>query len=97
MRRRFCRSKSAEANFYYSGDTATLRWTWKLISEKTKIKFAVSSCVGGTSLTMDADDAIHAAGLVQCKEVMGVHYDTFPPIKIDHMLLPKKGNSGRRD
>jgi 3-oxoacyl-[acyl-carrier protein] reductase len=31
-----------------------------------------------------AEDAIRAAGLVQCKEAMGVHYDTFPPIKIDH-------------
>jgi len=82
--------ESAEANFYYSGDTA-LTLDMKLISEKTKIKFAVM-CVGGT-LTMDADDAIRAAGLVQCKEVMGVHYDTFPPIKIDHAVAKEKFRS----
>ena len=84
--------ESAEANFYYSGDTA-LTLDMKLISETTKLKFAVL-CIGGT-LTMDIDDAIPAAGLLQCKDVMGVHYDTFPSIKIDHAAA--KENSGRRD
>jgi len=73
--------ESAEGNFYYSGDTA-LTLDMKLISETTKLTFAVM-CVGGT-LTMGVDDAIRAAGFVECKEVMGVHYDTFPHIKIDH-------------
>jgi L-ascorbate metabolism protein UlaG (beta-lactamase superfamily) len=82
--------ESSDANFYYSGDTA-LTLDVKLISETTKLKFAVM-CVGGT-LTMDIDDAIRAAGLVQCKEVMGVHYDTFPPIKIDHTVAKEKFRS----
>ncbi len=73
--------ESPEDNFYYSGDTA-LTLDMKLVSEATKLKFAIL-CVGGT-LTMDAGEAIRAAGLLQCKEVMGVHYDTFPQIKIDH-------------
>ena len=73
--------ESADANFYYSGDTA-LTLDMKLVSETTKLKFAVL-CIGGT-LTMDIDDAIRAADLLQCQEVMGVHYDTFPAIKIDH-------------
>ena len=62
--------ESPEGNFYYSGDTA-LTLDMKLVSETTKLQFAVL-CIGGT-LTMDADDAIRAAGLIQCKEVMGVH------------------------
>jgi L-ascorbate metabolism protein UlaG (beta-lactamase superfamily) len=82
--------ESSDDNFYYSGDTA-LTLDMKLISETTKLKFVVM-CVGGT-LTMDADDAIRAAGLVRCKEVMGVHYDTFPPIKIDHAVAKEKFRS----
>ena len=79
--------ESAEGNFYYSGDTA-LTLDMKLISEKTKLKFAVL-CVGGT-LTMDAEEAIRATALLQCKEVMGVHYDTFPPIVMDHAAATDK-------
>lgn len=79
--------ESREANFYYSGDSA-LTLDMKLISEATRLKFAVL-CVGG-NYTMDPDDAIRAAGFLQCKEVMGVHYDTFPPIKIDHAAAKEK-------
>jgi L-ascorbate metabolism protein UlaG (beta-lactamase superfamily) len=79
--------ESADGNFYYSGDTA-LTLDMKLISEITKLKFAVL-CVGGI-LTMDAEQAIRAANLLQCKDVMGVHYDTFPPIVIDHAVAKDK-------
>jgi L-ascorbate metabolism protein UlaG (beta-lactamase superfamily) len=79
--------ESSEGNFYYSGDTA-LTLDMKLISETTKLKFAVL-CIGG-NFTMDLEDAIRAAGLVQCKDVIGVHYDTFPPIKIDHAAAKEK-------
>jgi L-ascorbate metabolism protein UlaG (beta-lactamase superfamily) len=82
--------ESADANFYYSGDTA-LTLDMKLISETTKLKFAVL-CIGGI-LTMDIDDAIRAADLLQCKDVMGVHYDTFPLIKIDHAAAKEKFRS----
>jgi L-ascorbate metabolism protein UlaG (beta-lactamase superfamily) len=73
--------QSAEGNFYYSGDTA-LTSDMKLVSETTKLNFAVL-CIGGT-LTMDLDGAARAAELLQCKQVMGVHYDTFPNIQISH-------------
>jgi len=78
--------ESAEGNFYYSGDTA-LTLDMKLIAE-TPLKFAVL-CVGD-NFTMGADDAIKAADFVGCKEVLGVHYDTFPPIKIDHAMAKGK-------
>jgi L-ascorbate metabolism protein UlaG (beta-lactamase superfamily) len=79
--------ESSEGNFYYSGDTA-LTLDMKLISETTKLKFVIL-CIGG-NFTMDPDDAARAAALLQCKEIMGVHYDTFPPIKIDHAATKEK-------
>jgi L-ascorbate metabolism protein UlaG (beta-lactamase superfamily) len=82
--------ESADANFYYSGDTA-LTLDMKLISETTKLRFAIL-CVGGT-LTMDIDDAIRAASLLECEDVMGVHYDTFPSIKIDHAAAKEQFRS----
>lgn len=38
----------------------------------------------GDNFTMGYEDAIIAAELIQCNKVVGVHYDTFEYIKIDH-------------
>ena len=73
--------ESAEGNFYYSGDTA-LTLDMKLIGESTPLAFA-ALCLGG-NYTMDAQDALKAAQLLNCNQILGVHFDTFPPIKIDH-------------
>jgi L-ascorbate metabolism protein UlaG (beta-lactamase superfamily) len=54
----------------------------KWIGESTNLRFA-ALCIGD-NFTMGAGDAATAAGWVQCNEVLGVHYDTFPPIRIDH-------------
>ena len=70
--------ESAVGNFYYSGDTA-LTLDMKLIAESTRLSFAVL-CIGG-NFTMDADDAVNYGAI---GAVIGAHYDTFPPIKIDH-------------
>jgi L-ascorbate metabolism protein UlaG (beta-lactamase superfamily) len=32
---------------------------------------------------MGIDDAIKAAEFVRCPEILGLHYNTFPPIRID--------------
>lgn len=79
--------ESAHGNFYYCGDTA-LTMDMKLIGESTRLAFA-ALCIGG-NFTMDAADAVRAARLVECDEIVGVHYDTFPPIKIDHEEARKK-------
>ncbi len=79
--------ESAEGNFYYSGDTA-LTLDMKLIGESTKLKFAVL-CIGD-NFTMGPADAVKAAEFVRCNEVLGAHYDTFPPIKIDHAAAQEK-------
>lgn len=74
--------ESTEGNFYFSGDTA-LTFDMKLIGESTQLKFA-ALCIGD-NFTMGPDDAVKAADFVRCNEILGVHYDTFPPIKIDHV------------
>jgi len=73
--------ESDEGNFYYSGDTA-LTLDMKLIGESTPLAFA-ALCIGGC-FTMDVRDAAKAAKFVNCNQILGLHYDTFPPIKIDH-------------
>jgi L-ascorbate metabolism protein UlaG (beta-lactamase superfamily) len=73
--------ESAAGNFYYSGDTA-LTMDMKLIGESTRLTFAVL-CLGD-NFTMGIEDAIRAADFVRCDKILGVHYDTFPPIRIDH-------------
>jgi len=37
----------------------------------------------GGHYTMDVADAVKAADFINCKQIVGVHYDTFPPIRID--------------
>jgi len=73
--------ESPDGNFYFSGDTA-LTLDMKLIGESTKLKFA-ALCIGD-NFTMGPDDAVKAADFVRCQEILGVHFDTFPQIKIDH-------------
>ncbi len=75
------------ANFYYSGDT-TLMMDMQLIPRYAKLDFAILP-VGG-NFTMDADDAVMAADFIQCDKVIGVHFDTFGYIKIDHEAAKKK-------
>ena len=81
-----------EGAFYYSGDTA-LTMDMKLIPEEFDIRFAVLPI--GDNFTMGASDAARAAGFVGTKTVVGVHYDTFPPIQIDkheaHATFEKSG------
>jgi L-ascorbate metabolism protein UlaG (beta-lactamase superfamily) len=69
-----------EGNFYYSGDTA-LTLDMELIPRWAKLDFAVMPI--GDNFTMGAEDAIMAAEMIECKQIVGVHYDTFGYIKID--------------
>ena len=79
--------ETPEGNFYYSGDTA-LTADMALIGESTRLKFA-ALCIGDT-FTMGVDDAVRAAQMVRCDDIVGVHYDTFPPIKIDRAAAIQK-------
>jgi L-ascorbate metabolism protein UlaG (beta-lactamase superfamily) len=72
--------ESADGNFYYSGDTA-LTMDMKLIAQQTALRFAVLPI--GDFFTMGIDDAVRAAEFAGTTKIVGVHYDTFPPIKLD--------------
>lgn len=78
--------ETSDGNFYYSGDTA-LTLDMKLVGEKTNLSFAVFPI--GDFFTMGIEDAVRAAEFVGVKRFVGVHYDTFPPIKIDHVEAKK--------
>jgi len=79
--------ETAEGNFYYSGDTA-LTMDMELIGGGAPLTFA-ALCIGG-NFTMNAADALVAAKMIHCSEIVGVHYDTFPPIKIDHQQATRR-------
>jgi L-ascorbate metabolism protein UlaG (beta-lactamase superfamily) len=92
-----------DGNFYYSGDTA-LTMDMQLIRNTTNLEFAVFPI--GDFYTMGIEDACRVADLVGVERFVGVHYDTFPPIKLDRdatlraaksagkeLLLPKIGET----
>ena len=92
-----------ECKFYYTGDTC-LTMDMKLLPKYAKLDIAILP-IGG-NFTMDVDDAIIAADFIQCNKIIGVHYDTFGFIKIDHeqavekfkaagkvLILPKIGET----
>jgi L-ascorbate metabolism protein UlaG (beta-lactamase superfamily) len=82
--------ESADGNFYYSGDTA-LTSDMRLVGEGTKLRFAVFPI--GDFFTMGIDDALRAAEFVAVNKLIGVHYDTFPPIKLDHDAAMKAASA----
>ena len=86
--------ESAGGNFYHCGDTA-LTMDMKLIGESTRLRFA-ALCIGD-NYTMGIDDAIRAADFVRCERVLGIHYDTFPPICIDHEEARRKFSAAGKD
>lgn len=74
--------ESAEGNFYYSGDTA-LTLDMQLIPLTCgKLKAALLPI--GDNFTMGISDAVIASDYIQCNKVIGLHYDTFGYIKINH-------------
>jgi len=77
----FVISTDSEGTFYYSGDTA-LTMDMQLVGESFDLRFAVLPV--GDNFTMGVADAIRAAKMIRCDDIIGVHYDTFPPIKLDH-------------
>jgi L-ascorbate metabolism protein UlaG (beta-lactamase superfamily) len=95
--------RTDDGNFYYSGDTA-LMLDMKLVADWTRLDFAILPV--GDGLTMGVTDAICAASLIGVNTIIGVHFDTFDFIKIDHensirefnqkgmsLILPEIGSS----
>ena len=72
---------------YFAGDTA-LTYDMKLIGESGGVDVAVLPI--GDNFTMGPDDAIMAAQFVKAKQVIPVHYQTFPPIQQDANAFANK-------
>lgn len=72
--------ETEKSTFYYSGDTSLFS-DMKMIGESFNIEFAFL-CIGD-NFTMDASEALKASDFVKTDKIIGMHYDTFPYIKID--------------
>ena len=75
--------ETEEGNFYYAGDTA-LSTDFQLIGEWYDLDFAFLPI--GDYFTMGTEDAVVCSDFIQCDNIIGMHYDTFPQIEIDHQL-----------
>ncbi|MCL4141684.1 UNVERIFIED_CONTAM: hypothetical protein GTU68_012097 [Idotea baltica] len=71
---------SSEGDIYIAGDTA-LTMDMKLIPLWAKLKTAILPI--GDHFTMGYEDALIASDFVACDKIIGVHFDTFPPINVD--------------
>lgn len=76
---------------YHAGDTG-LTMEMKLLEEEG-IEVALLP-IGGY-FTMDADDAVRAAGFIRPKLTVPMHYNTFPPIKASPQEFADKVNGAR--
>ncbi|MBV1922421.1 MAG: metal-dependent hydrolase [Flavobacteriaceae bacterium] len=81
-------------NIYIAGDTA-LTMDMKLIPMTTKLDLAILPI--GDNFTMGIDDAILASNFVECDKILGVHYDTFGYIEIDHENAKRKFFDAEKD
>lgn len=86
--------ESERKTIYIAGDTA-LTMDMKLIPLYTKLDLAILPI--GDNFTMGIDDAIIASDFVECDKVMGVHFDTFGFIEIDHKEAKKKFYDAGKD
>src|ERR1700744_1326716 len=71
---------------YFAGDTA-LTYDMKLLADED-LDWAILPI--GDNYTMNVDDAIKSTEFINCKNVVGVHYDTFPVIRIDKEQAKEK-------
>lgn len=73
--------KNEEGSFYYSGDTALTK-DMELIGEEFNLDFSIMPV--GDNFTMGMSDAMKACKMVKCHKMIGVHFDTFPYVAINH-------------
>lgn len=70
-----------KGKFYFSGDTALFN-EMKIFGRGHKLDFAML-CIGD-HYTMGFEDAVVAAEFLNVDKIIGMHFDTFPVIEIDH-------------
>lgn len=70
-----------DACFYFAGDTALFS-DMRLLGEQHAIDLAFLPI--GDNFTMGPEDAAAASAYIRCRNIIGMHYDTFGYIKTDH-------------
>ncbi|WP_420386102.1 metal-dependent hydrolase [Roseivirga sp.] len=73
--------QNKEGCFYFSGDTALTK-DMELVGEEFELDFTIMPV--GDNFTMGMNDAMRACKMVRCHRLIGVHFDTFPYVAIDH-------------
>jgi len=73
--------ETSQGNFYFAGDTA-LTMDMKLIPMFTTLDFAILPI--GDNFTMGVAEAVVAADFIDCDTIIGMHFDTFGYIMLDH-------------
>ncbi|GAB3022169.1 metal-dependent hydrolase [Cyclobacterium sediminis] len=86
--------ESAQGTFYFAGDTA-LSYDMKLIGESFDIDFAILPI--GDNFTMGITDALKAAEFVGTDKIIGMHYDTFEPIRIDKIKVKREAEKSGKE
>jgi L-ascorbate metabolism protein UlaG (beta-lactamase superfamily) len=76
---------------YHVGDTALFS-DLALVGRREPIDLALV-CIGG-HYTMDRHDAVEATRLIDAKQVIPCHYDTFPPIQTDAQTFKSDVEAG---
>ncbi len=79
--------ETSKENFYYAGDTA-LHYDMKLIGDYKKMDFAFLPI--GNNFTMGIDNAVIASDFIKCDKIVGMHYDSFDTVVIDHKEAKRK-------
>ncbi len=85
---------TAEGSFYHAGDTA-LTMDMQLIGQSSRLKWAALPV--GDFYTMGVDDAIRAADFIGCQRILGIHYDTFPPIRLNREEARQRFTAAGKD
>ncbi|GER60248.1 metal-dependent hydrolase [Patiriisocius marinus] len=85
--------KADDKTIYIAGDTA-LTMDMKLIPLHYKLDLAILPI--GDNFTMGIDDAVIASDFIECSNILGVHYDTFGYIEIDHEKAYRTFNDAKK-
>lgn len=86
--------KGSRSSIYYSGDTA-LTYDMKLIGEQFDISLALLPI--GDNYTMGITDAVRCSEFVGTSKIVGLHYNTFPPIQTDLELARRVFDQSGKD
>lgn len=83
-----------EGVLYHAGDTALTR-DMELIPISCPALSAAILPIGD-NFTMDYQEALIASDMIDCDFVIGCHFDTFPPIKVDHNKVEAYFNNAEK-